>query len=136
MKTRNYENYEDYIKHQSSKDSQTDRYTKQSGPEWQLRLDGFKNEFSKLSNYLTPEKKCLVLGAAAGEKVIALRELGIESVVGLDLIPHEPLVLKGDMHNLEYENDSFDFAKDSICSHVSAPLMTDTIPMNRISFNL
>jgi ubiquinone/menaquinone biosynthesis C-methylase UbiE len=121
MKTRNYENYEDYIKHQSSKDSQTDRYTKQSGPEWQLRLDGFKNEFSKLSNYLTPEKKCLVLGAAAGEKVIALRELGIESVVGLDLIPHEPLVLKGDMHNLEYENDSFDFVYTNSLDHSIMP---------------
>ncbi len=121
MKTRDYENYEDYVKFQSSKTLDPVRREKWLGPEWQLKIDGFKNEFSKLNNFLTPDKRCLMLGARTGQEVVALNEMGVKDVIGIDIVPHEPLVVVGDMHNLEYEDNSFDFVYTNVLDHSITP---------------
>ena len=108
MIKREYEKYNDYIKFQSEKTLNPEKRKKWLTEEWQSKIDGFKNEFSKLKNQLTPDKKCLCLGARTGQEVVALKELGIEDVVGIDIVPNLPYVVKGDIHNLSFENEIFD----------------------------
>ena len=113
--------YEKYIKKQSEKTLDPVRRKKWLGEEWQLKIDGFKQEFSKLGSFLTPDKRCLCLGARTGQEVVALKELGVEDVVGIDIVPHEPLVVEGDIHNLNFNDDSFDFVYTNIIDHSLYP---------------
>lgn len=119
--TRDYDNYEDYINFQKQKTEDPTRRKKWLNEEWRLKIDGFKNEFSKLSNFLTPDKRCLCLGARTGQEVVALNELGLSDVVGIDIVPHEPHVILGDIHNLEFEDNSFDFVYTNIMDHSVNP---------------
>ena len=121
MIKREYEKYNDYIKFQSEKTLNPEKRKKWLTEEWQSKIDGFKNEFSKLKNQLTPDKKCLCLGARTGQEVVALKELGIEDVVGIDIVPNLPYVVKGDIHNLSFENESFDFVYTNIIDHSINP---------------
>lgn len=121
MKVREYENYEDYVKFQSEKTLDPVRRKKWLEDEWQLKIDGFKAEFNKFANFLTPEKRCLCLGARTGQEVVALKELGVTDVVGIDIVPCEPHVVVGDIHNLEYEDNSFDFVYTNIIDHSIDP---------------
>lgn len=113
--------YGKYIEKQSEKTLDPARRKKWLGEEWQLKIDGFKKEFSKLSDFLTPEKKCLCLGARTGQEIVALKEMGIDDVIGIDIVPHEPLVVEGDIHDLQYEDCSFDFVYTNIIDHSIKP---------------
>ena len=113
--------YKKYIEKQSEKTLDPVKRKKWLGEEWQLKIDGFKSEFNKLKGFLTPEKRCLCLGARTGQEVVALQEMGLKNVVGIDIVPHEPLVIKGDIHNLEFEDNSFDFVYTNIIDHSINP---------------
>ena len=121
MKTRHYEDYEEYIKFQSIKTLDPVKREKWLGVEWRQKIDGFKLEFSKLENYLTKDKKCLCIGARTGQEVVALKEMGIEDVTGIDIIEHLPYVIKGDMHDLNFEDNSIDFVYTNILDHSIMP---------------
>jgi len=121
MQKRYYTDYDEYIKFQSEKTLNPEKRKKWLGEEWDLKLDGFKNEFAKLSNYLDKDMKCLCIGARTGQEVLALKELGIENVVGIDIVPHDPYVIIGDMHNLDYDDDYFDFVYTNIIDHSIYP---------------
>jgi len=116
-----YKDYESYINHQKEKTLDPVRREKWLGEEWGLKINGFKQEFSKLKNFLTPDKKCLCLGARTGQEVVALKEIGVEEAIGIDIVPHEPYVLKGDIHNLDFEDESFDFVYTNIMDHSIDP---------------
>lgn len=116
-----YESYEKYIDHQKEKTLDTVRREKWLGQEWGLKINGFKQEFNKLSSFLTSDKKCLCLGARTGQEVVALKEMGINEVIGIDIVPHEPYVIKGDIHNLEFEDETFDFVYTNIIDHSIDP---------------
>jgi ubiquinone/menaquinone biosynthesis C-methylase UbiE len=62
-----------------------------------------------------------MIGARTGQEVVALHEMGLENVIGIDIVPHEPLVVVGDMHNLEYEDNSFDFVHTNVLDHSIDP---------------
>lgn len=113
--------YKKYIEKQSEKTLDPVKRKKWLGEEWQLKIDGFKSEFNKLKGFLTPEKRCLCLGARTGQEVVALQEMGLKNVVGIDIVPHEPLVIEGDIHNLEFEDNSFDFVYTNIIDHSINP---------------
>lgn len=115
------EEYKKYIEKQSEKTLDPTRRKKWLGEEWQLKIDGFKSEFNKLKDFLTSEKKCLCLGARTGQEVVALKEMGIDEVIGIDIVPHEPLVIKGDIHDLEFDDNSFDFIYTNIIDHSINP---------------
>ena len=85
-----YKDYESYINHQKEKTLDSTRREKWLGEEWRLKIDGFKQEFSKLKNFLTPDKKCLCLGSRTGQEVVALKEIGVKEAIGLDIVPHKP----------------------------------------------
>ena len=113
--------YTKYIEKQSEKTLDPTRRKKWLGEEWQLKIDGFKNEFSKFKDYLTSEKTCLCLGARTGQEVVALKELGVENSIGIDIVPHDPHVIKGDIHNLDFEDETFDFIYTNIIDHSINP---------------
>lgn len=121
MKTRYYDDYEEYIKFQSIKTLNPDKRKKWLGEEWRLKIDGFKQEFSKLQNFLKKDHKCLCIGARTGQEVVALKELGIENVIGVDIVEHLPYVVKGDMHNLDFDDNEFDFVYTNILDHSIYP---------------
>lgn len=119
--TRNYENYEDYINFQKKKTTDPEKRKKWLNEEWQSKIDGFKAEFSKFGSILNSDTKALCLGARTGQEVVALKELGIEDSIGIDIVPQEPNVILGDIHNLEFEDDSFDFVYTNILDHSIDP---------------
>ena len=119
--TRNYENYEDYINFQKKKTTDPEKRKKWLNEEWQSKIDGFKAEFSKFGSILNSDTKALCLGARTGQEVVALKELGVEDSVGIDIVPQEPNVTLGDVHNLEFEDDSFDFVYTNILDHSIDP---------------
>ena len=116
-----YKDYESYINHQKEKTLDPTRREKWLGEEWRPKIDGFKQEFSKLKNFLTPDKKCLCLGSRTGQEVVALKEIGVKEAIGIDIVPHKPYVLKGDIHNLDFEDKSFDFVYANIIDHSINP---------------
>jgi SAM-dependent methyltransferase len=121
VKTRYYDEYEEYLKFQAIKTLDPDKRKKWLGEEWRLKIDGFKQEFSKIGNLLKKDFKCLCIGARTGQEVIALKELGIDNVIGIDIVEHLPDVIKGDMHNLEFDADEFDFVYTNILDHSIYP---------------
>ena len=116
-----YDDYESYINHQKEKTLDPVRREKWLGEEWDLKLNGFKKEFSKMSNFLNPDSRCLCLGARTGQEVVALREMGIKNVVGIDIVPHKPYVIEGDIHDLDFDDNSFDFVYTNIIDHSLNP---------------
>ncbi len=120
--TTRYENYEDYLSHQKEKTSNEEKRQKWLGEEWDLKLDGFKKEFSKFQGYFeTGDKKCLCIGARTGQEVAALKSLGAQDTVGIDLIPCEPHVIEGDAHSLQFEDETFDFVYTNVLNYAFDP---------------
>ena len=120
-KARTYREYEDYIDFQSQKTLDPEKRKKWLGEEWNLKIEGFKREFSKFGNHLNKETKALCIGARTGQEVVALKEMGVEDAIGIDIVPHLPNVIKGDMHNLDFEDETFDFIYTNIFDHSIDP---------------
>lgn len=116
-----HQSYEDYIAFQKKKTEDPVRRAKWLGEEWDIKLNGFMNEFKRFSSLLKPNSKVLCLGARTGQEVVALKSLGVQDVTGIDIVPHEPHVVYGDIHDLEYANDTFDFVYTNIIDHSSNP---------------
>ena len=116
-KVRHYSNYEDYINFQSEKTSDPEKRKKWLGEEWDLKLEGFKSEFRKFGDTVKNIDRALCIGARTGQEVVALRDLGANEVVGIDIVPHSPHVLEGDMHNLQFEDETFDFVYANVLNY-------------------
>ena len=117
-----YKTYEDYINHQKIKTTNPKKRKKWLGKEWQWKIDVFTDNFSRLKSVgLKKNSKCLCLGARTGQEVVALNNLGYNAI-GIDIVPYEKAnVFLGDIHNLDYENNSFDFAFTNIFDHSIYP---------------
>lgn len=124
MIIRKYENYEDYTTFQKIKTNDPIRRKKWLNEEWDLKLNGFKYEFAKLMHpehgILKKDHSALCLGARTGQEVQAMIDLGIDAK-GIDLVPCEPLVQEGDIHDLSFDNNSFDFVFTNIIDHTINP---------------
>src|SRR3546814_7440693 len=77
------------------------------GEEWRSKIDGFKSIFRRNDAVIQGCQKALCLGARTGQEVVALEELGLDAF-GIDLVPCPPHVEAGDIHNLRFEDASFD----------------------------
>jgi SAM-dependent methyltransferase len=117
-----YNEYEQYLTHQKKKTEDPVRREKWLTQEWDLKLDGFKTIFSNLlrNSVLEKNQRALCIGARTGQEIVALRKLGLEAS-GIDIVPHEDLVLEGDMHDLQYEDSSFDFVFSNVFDHSLYP---------------
>jgi glycosyltransferase involved in cell wall biosynthesis len=115
-----YPKYEDYLRHQMEKTLDPIRREKWLGKEWGLKLGGFRQIFSGHQKVLATCKKALCLGARTGQEVEALREIGLEAI-GVDLVPREPLVIRGDFHHLPFKEHSIDFIFTNSFDHALDP---------------
>jgi hypothetical protein len=119
QKIRQYDSYEEYIKHQSY------RYIKPSTrnkflSHFDTRLEKYTERFGVLSQkeYIKKDQNILCLGARFGEECLAFQHYGLKTK-GIDLVPTPPLVEKGDFMKLnifdEYDlcyTNSIDHALD------------------------
>lgn len=114
MKTRNYDSHEEYLQFQRSNLSNLGEKN---------YLEDYKKQFDLLKNFLTPDKKCLVLGSS-GSNIQALLDLGIENVTGVDLTEKKEdnfEIVAGDIHNLPFDDNEYDFVYINILDHAEDP---------------
>ena len=128
-----HSSYEDYIKKQTEKTLDPKRISRWKGVEWQIKVDGFENLFKRNEEYITNKKKALCLGSRTGQEVFVLRKLGMEAI-GIDLVEFPPYTIKGDIHNLFYEDGIFDLVFTNILDH-SLYLQKFISEMERVSTN-
>jgi len=126
-----HSSYEDYIKKQTEKTLDPKRISRWKGVEWQIKVDGFENLFKRNEEYITNKKKALCLGSRTGQEVFVLRKLGMDAI-GIDLVEFSPYTIKGDIHNLFYEDGIFDLVFTNILDH-SLYLQKFISEMERVS---
>lgn len=83
-----------------------------------------KNMINDLSN-----KKVLLLGCGTGDESILLEELNAKEIIGIDISKESIEIAKetypqhtfiiGDMHNILFDDNSFDFVYSSLAIHYS-----------------
>ena len=111
-----HKKYEDYVNKQLEKTLDSNRIKKWQGEEWQIKVDGFRHLFKRNEEFLQNKKKSICLGARTGQEVFVLRELGLDSI-GIDLVEFPPYTIKGDIHNLKFEDEKFDLIFTNILDH-------------------
>lgn len=111
-----HKTYEEYINKQLEKTLDPNRIEKWKGAEWQIKVDGFRHLFKRNEEFLQNKKNSICLGARTGQEVFVLRELGLDSI-GIDLAEFPPYTIKGDIHNLEFEDEKFDLIFTNILDH-------------------
>ena len=122
IKTKEYSTYEEYIDHQKSKANHgTKLYEQLKTTLWESDCEGFRLNFKTYSELIKPLKNALCLGARTGQEVHVLREdYGLDAI-GIDLVDTPPLVIEGDVHDLKFENESFNFIFSNIFDHTLYP---------------
>jgi len=117
---KSYKTYQDYLSHQKEKTLNPAKREKWLSEEWEIKLNGFREVFNRYNDILKTSKKALCLGARTGQEVQALRDMGIDAI-GIDLVPYEPLVIEGDIHNIAFPDESFDFVFSNSFDHALHP---------------
>ncbi len=110
-----------YIEHQKEKTTNPEKIKKWLGEEWSLKLNGFKEIFSRHEGAFNKNGKCVGLGARTGQEIAALRELGYEDSIGIDLVAFEPYTIEGDFHKLPFDNSSVSLIYSNAVDHVLNP---------------
>ena len=113
-----HDSYAEYVAKQKEKTLDPARISKWTGPEWETKMDWFRRVFTRNQPYLG--KNAICLGARTGQEVAVLREMGLESV-GIDLVAFPPYTKEGDIHELDFADDTFDFAFTNIFDHALYP---------------
>jgi SAM-dependent methyltransferase len=111
-----HKNYENYINKQLEKTLDPNKIKKWKEEEWQIKVDGFRNLFQRNKEFLLNKKNSICLGARTGQEVFVLREFGLESI-GIDLVEFPPYTIKGDIHNLKFDDNKFDLIFTNILDH-------------------
>ncbi|KAF8409435.1 hypothetical protein HHK36_005511 [Tetracentron sinense] len=83
-----------------------------STKDWRKKVDSFSDFFHGIRNlgFLTNQTRVLCISAGAGHEVMALSEMGVIDVTGVELIDSPPLVSRADPHNLPFFDGVFDVA--------------------------
>jgi len=116
--------YDDYVKLQKSKSphgSDLNRRLSMGGDLWDSDCEGFKKHFLLHKDIIENSKKAICLGARTGQEVYVLKNMGLEDSIGIDLVDAPPLVIEGDVHNVQFEDNTFDFIFSNIFDHVLYP---------------
>eukprot|EP00250_Pteridium_aquilinum_P014121 c21796_g1_i1 orf=248-1825(-) len=77
---------------------------------WRTKVDSFSLLFTDLmkAEILHAGDKGLCIAAGAGHEVLALQEIGVNSL-GIDIVSSPPLVVEGDMQKIPFSENAFDF---------------------------
>ncbi|TKY70131.1 methyltransferase protein [Spatholobus suberectus] len=120
---RGYSSYEAYIQRQLNKTLNPRLRKIWTTRDWDRKIPVFARFFEELKEkkLLRNTSKALCIGARVGQEVEALRRIGVVDSVGMDLVPHPPLVVKGDFHNQPFPNDTFDFEFSNVFDHALYP---------------
>lgn len=121
---RKYNSYEEYLEHQSSKLNKLlkkkNKWSQKVRPECFSKQ--VKRFFPRIENFIKYVKKgkIICLGARVGIEVVTFKRLGFKDTIGIDLNPGKDnkYVIKGDFHNMEFEDSSFDNAYCNCIDHV------------------
>jgi len=118
-----YKSYEAYIQRQLNKTLNPKLRKIWTTRDWNRKIPVFAKFFSELKtkNLLQETSKALCIGARVGQEVEALRRINVVDSIGMDLVPHPPLVVEGDFHNQPFDNDTFDFEFSNVFDHALYP---------------
>lgn len=121
----NFKSYEEYLHLQLRKTLNPKLRSLWTSKDWRRKVDVFSSLFQNLMNkgILKASDKALCIAARVGQEVLALKEIGVDDAIGVDLVPSPPLVVKGDMHRLPFEQHSFDFEFSNAFDHALFPAM-------------
>ncbi|KAK4347915.1 hypothetical protein RND71_034254 [Anisodus tanguticus] len=78
---------------------------------WTRTVHSFTLQFQSLQaqNLFSNNSRILIVSAGAGHSVMALNNMGVKYVSGVEVVESPPLVSRADPHNLPFFNKVFDF---------------------------
>ncbi|CAH9099894.1 unnamed protein product [Cuscuta europaea] len=78
---------------------------------WTQTVRSYADLFQLLRDkrLFSDHSRALVVSAGPGHAVMALNDLGLSDVTGIELVDSPPLVSRADPHNLPFFDDAFDF---------------------------
>ncbi|KAG5621278.1 hypothetical protein H5410_006496 [Solanum commersonii] len=78
---------------------------------WIQTVHSFTIQFQSLQaqNFFSNNSRILVVSAGAGHPVMALNNMGVNDVSGIEVVESHPLVRRADPHNLPFFDKVFDF---------------------------
>jgi SAM-dependent methyltransferase len=119
---KDYANYNEYIEHQKVKTTDPKRRELWLNKEWDMKIKIFEDifEYYKKNYGLKDKDKAICFGARTGQEVVALKNLNLDAI-GIDIVPQEPYVIIGDIHNAPFEENTFDFVFTNIMDHSIYP---------------
>jgi len=110
---REYKNKDEYFNHQLEKTTNKN-VKKNKTRDWKGSIIRYKELFK---NYGVEENKnCLCIGSRYGQEVEALRNMNC-SAIGIDLVEFPPYTIVMDMHDLKYDDKSFDVLYSNALDH-------------------
>lgn len=117
-----FKNYDEYLGLQKAKTLNMNKRSLWLKEEWNSKLEYFENKFSKIMDAYSIKtgSNSICLGARTGQEVKAFKNLNIESI-GIDIVPNEPLVIFGDIHDIPFNNNMFDIVFTNIVDHSLYP---------------
>ena len=124
IKIKKFNNYNDYLTLQTSKaphGSPLKKMLLPGGNLWESTCNGFEKHFNLHKNIIKNSSNALCLGARTGPEVHVLKEMGVDDAIGIDLVDAPPLVIKGDVHELQFKDNTFDLIFSNIFDHVLYP---------------
>ena len=119
-KLNKYDTYEEYVKHQLVKTQDPERVKLWLNDEWDIKCKGFLSIFNRHQKYISNCSNAICLGARTGQEVKVLRDMGIDAT-GIDLQEFPPFTIEGDIHDLKFEDGSFDLLFTNIVDHSLYP---------------
>ena len=117
---RDYDSYSEYLHHQSEKTLDAERRKLWLNEEWKPKHLAFKDCFERVFGRDLSGKNCLGICARTGQEIQAFIDLGAEAI-GIDLVPHTPLVVCGDMHDIPFAENEFDIVFCNSIDHSLYP---------------
>lgn len=75
---------------------------------WTTAVSSYAAFFKTL--HISNHSRALIVSAGPGHAVVAMNELGVADVTGVELVDSPPLVSRADPHNLPFFDGSFDVA--------------------------
>lgn len=121
LRYRKYKSYEKYIRHQSRKLDEGIRVKKKRFlPEkFNDNVRSFVLRFTEFRHFITGGK-IVCLGARLGEEVVALRDMGFEDTIGVDINPgkNNQYVIECDFHKMPFKDNSFDLVFTNSLDHM------------------